>query len=229
MRSVLSPMRASYGEVILSKGTRLYHTSGTPMCERPDKPMLFLTLHPSEWYRHHEDYVSVFELQRDVSLFFMVQGIRRLRVFSALNLLLNKPGDNLMKMRDDNITCYKSFLEREHFDGWFSTIEGKTAVEVALLNHPAVYKLVDCSPIQWNWRNSRIDNNGKIIPKMWGNVYPVGVHPARLTLNAVFQSQLDEYRMEIERDDPGGTAFSRILETAEIRYIDAPVQPIRWC
>ena len=224
---MLSPMRTSYGELVLRKGTRLYHTSGIPMCEKPEKPMIFLTFHPSEWYRNSEDYVSTVELQRDVSLFFMVQGIRRLRVFSALNTLLNKPDQNLMKMRNENLACYKSFLERERFDGWFSTIEGKTAVEVALLNNP--YKLIECVPIQWSWRNSHMTDNGNLIPKMWGNVYPIGVHPARLTLNAIFRPQIEDYRAEIEREDPGGTAFSRILDTAEIRYIDAPVRPIRWC
>jgi hypothetical protein len=222
-------MRASYGELVLRKGTRLYHTSGTRMCERPEKPMLFLTFHPSEWYRNSEDYVSVIELQQDVSLFFMVQGIRHLRIFSALNTLMNKPGHNLMKMQNDNLTCYKTFLDRERFDGWFSTIEGKTAVEVALVNNPAVYKLVECTPIQWNWINSQIDNNGNPVPKVWGNAYPIGVHPARLTLNMVFKPQVEAYIAEIKKEDPGGTAFSRILETAEIRYVDAPVRSIRWC
>lgn len=224
----VSGLRASYGEVLLRKGTRLYHTSPTAMCERPDKPMIFTTFHPSEWYRNSEDVVSVIELQQDVSLLFMVQGIRHLRIFSALGNLLDKPGSNLMKMRIEYLTKFRPWLEKEQFDGWFSTIEGKTAIEVALINNPAVYKVVECAPIQWSWNNSTIGNDGALVPKKWGSVYPVVIPTPRLTLNARFRPQLEAYIAEIARDDPGGTAFSRILEEADIRYVDAAAALIKW-
>jgi hypothetical protein len=222
----LSGLRASYGEVLLRKGTRLYHTSPVAICD--DKPIIFTTFHPSEWYRNSDDVVSVIELQQDVSLLFMVQGIRHLRIFSALGNLLDKPGTNLMRLRIENLSRFQPWLACEQFDGWFSTKEGKTVVEVALINNPAVYKVVECAPIQWSWNNSTISSDGSLVPKKWGDVYPIVVPTPRMTLNARFRPQIAAYITEMTHDDPGGTAFSRILEEADIRYVDAAAALIKW-
>ncbi len=64
--------RNSYGEMILKKGTRLYHTSKKIFEYNPEKPMLFLTFHPSEW---ENEYITIIELKKDISLLFMVSII----------------------------------------------------------------------------------------------------------------------------------------------------------
>ena len=230
-REALSPMRRSYGEVILKKGTVLYHTNTYGLRgHTPDNPMVFLTIHPSEWYGSGELVVSVVELKQDVSLLFMINDIRQMRVFSSLDEFIERPGNNLAKMRTDNLRRYVPFLRKESFDGWFSTIKAGTAVEIALINDSALYAITSCSPITWDWRNSKYIGE-RLIPKHWGNAYTVSTrtHPAKLTLNAAFRSKIERYMSTVATDDPFGTAFSVLLQNACIEYIDAPVERIQWC
>ena len=42
-------LRTAYGSVIIKKDTILYHTTDEEFYYRPNKPMLFTTIHPSEW------------------------------------------------------------------------------------------------------------------------------------------------------------------------------------
>jgi hypothetical protein len=139
-RSPLPTLRSVYGEVILRKGTTLYHTSQTPFTPNPTKPMLFTTLHPSEWVSHYDEYITPIILKRDISLLFMVGGIVNARILPLLDTLINQPGNNLAKQKDINLACYTRYLREEKFDGWLSTIEGKTSIEIALINDMSVYE-----------------------------------------------------------------------------------------
>jgi hypothetical protein len=42
-------LRTAYGSVIIKKDTILYHTTDEEFSYRPNKPMLFTIIHPSEW------------------------------------------------------------------------------------------------------------------------------------------------------------------------------------
>jgi hypothetical protein len=226
----LTPARSSFGELILRKGMRLYHTSVIPLCVNQAKPMLFLTLHPSEWYTNSETHAAVIELQRDVSLFFMIHEIRNFRVFSHLSNLTGAH-NNLSKMNNDNLRCYTKFLKKENFDGWISSIENKTAIEIALINDTNVYKIIECEKLKNDWRNSDYNDDGQIIPKNWGQQYPIFTKqfPAKLTINIRFKENLEKYVRDMKQEDPNGTAFAVLLENAEITYINAPIQNIKWC
>jgi hypothetical protein len=220
------PLETSYGKIILQKGTRLYHASMNSLCSLPEKPMVFMTYHPSEWYMN-DSHVSVIELQRDVSLLFMVSLIKQMRVYSSLNnYLINE--SNLAKMDYSKVKCWLPFLQKEGLDGWFSSIENKTAVEFAVINDPSILKLVECQPIQFDWKNSSYRND-QLERKNWGNLYTLSTFPVKMILNRRFQQQIEDYQKQIQDEDPDGTAFSLLLKNAEISYIDAPLKPIRWC
>jgi len=224
-----SPLRTSYGIVRLPKGTRLYHMSANPFCETPIKPILFTTLHPSEWYMEGT-YISVFELQTEVILLFMVKTIHTLRVISALNDFLGIHSSNLAKQNYTRILQWIPSLEKEHLDGWFSSIENKSTVEFAILNRPSVLKLVECIPIRFNWNNSSYTDTMEIIPKQWGTTYPISSLqlPVKFILNSRFKSMIEAYKSQIDKEDPRGTVFSILLENAEISYFDAPIEKIQW-
>jgi len=219
------PLKLSYGVVILPKGTRLYHTNIGKACSY--KPVLFSTLHPSEWYMENA-YVSIIELQRDISLLFMVKMIYKLRVISAFNDYLGIPNSNLIKQNYNKIK--EDHLEKEQLDGWFSSIENKTTVEFAIINTPSVLKIIDCVPIRFNWNNSSYANDMTLIPKKWGTEYPISSVeiPIKCILNSRFKPMIEEYQKQISEEDPRGTAFSILLENADISYFDAPLEKIQW-
>ena len=223
-------LKTSYGSVILPKGTKLYHASVGKLCTLPSKPVLFMTLHPSEW--HMEDaHISVVELQREVTLLFMIKGIRHMRLFSSLNNYIENKNKNLAKMDYNKIKCWLPYLKKENLDGWFSSIENKAPIEFAILNEPSVLKIVECSPIEYNWTNSYYNNNMELIPKNWGTKYKISSYnnPIKFILNSRFKPQIEEYIRVVSEQDIDGTAFSLILKNADISYFDAPLEKIDWC
>lgn len=223
-----SPLRSSYGTVTFPKGTRLYHASASELCTLPvSKSILFTTLHPSEWYME-DAYITVFELQTSIDLLFMVQRIQGLRILSALNNYLEPPANNLAKMNHDNVKQWIPYLQRESLSGWLSSVENKTAIEIAVINDPALLKIVECLPIKYNWANSKYNNEGELIPKNWGTTYPVSTTRYKMQLHSRYKPQIDAYVEKIAKEDPDGTAFSLMLKNANITYKDATIKKITW-
>lgn len=223
-------LQTSYGIVKLPKGTRLYHLSTNKLCTLPQKPILFMTLHPSEWYLE-DSYISVIELQRDITLLFMINQIYRMKIYSSLTNYLKTQNTNLAKTDYNRIKCWIPYLQKENLEGWFSSIENKTAIEFAVLNDPLILKIVECLPIQFNWANTRYSKDMNLIPKKWGTTYPISslTNPIHMILNRRFQPQIEAYKAQVAEEDPEGTALSILLKNASITYIDAPVDTIKWC
>ena len=217
-----------YGVVILPKGFRLYHVSSTNICSLPPTPFIFTTLHPSDWYCE-DCFVSTIELLREVTLFFMIGRIYKLKLQSALHNLLDTPRINMIKMNKQKIKEWIPFLEKENLDGWFSSIESKTSIDFVLRNDNSIFKLVNCAPITFNWINSYYKDNS-LISKSWGEEYPISTftHPVRFILHSRFKTQIELDREQIEKEDPYGTTFYILLNNARIDYIDIPLQKISW-
>jgi hypothetical protein len=49
-----------------------------------------------------------------------------------------------------------------------------------------------------------------------------------MILNSRFKEQIENYQTQIKEQDLDGTAFSVLLKNAEITYIDAPLDTIKW-
>ena len=227
-------MLTSYGSITLPKGMKLYHASASKICSLPNKPVLFLTLHPSEWYME-DAHIAVIELQRDVTLLFMIKDIKEMRIISSLNDFLGKPNSNLAKMNYDNVKQWIPYLQNEGLDGWMSSIENKTAIEFAIINDMSIINIVDCLPIQYNWSNSTVnyndDNTYTLKPKNWGTVYPLYtfMYPVKIHIHERFRDKIEAYKKKVSEDDPFGTAFSVLLENASISYFDGVIdKSIRW-
>lgn len=225
-------LRSSYGTITLPKGLRLYHASTSNLCKLPTntaKPVLFMTLHPSEWYME-DAHISVVELQRDVTLLFMIRHIRQLRIISSLNDFLGKPNSNLAKMNYDNIKKWIPMLQEESLDGWFSSIENKMTIEFAVMNNDLNLKLIECLPIRYNWANASYNNDMSIVPKNWGTVYSIHTRilPIQMHLHERFRDQIEAYKQKIQDEDPDGTAFSLLLDNATVTYFSGPIDRIHW-
>ena len=178
-------LKENYGKVKLKKGSILYHTSDTKFIYKKEKPFLFCVFHPSNWDLSNR-YVTFIEIKRDISLFFMIDNIINGRIFSSLTNLTNNKSLNLSKMYNENLLCYENELKKENFDGWFSSIENKTTIEVALLNDKDVYKVLKIEKIirkvgynsYYNRIENQIINNNKVIQKD-GNRYPICIIDTR--------------------------------------------------
>jgi hypothetical protein len=84
---------------------------------------------------------------------------------------LNKRG-NLSKMNNSKLLLFSTQLKKNNFDGWFTSINNKTNVEVALINNSNLYKLLKTDKLNENWINSYYENN-ILIHKNWGFNYPI--------------------------------------------------------
>jgi hypothetical protein len=224
-------LRSVYGEVILRKGTTLYHASQTPFTPNPSKPMLFTTLHPSEWAFIYGEYITQIILKKDISLLFMISGIVNTRILPLLDTLINQPGNNLAKQKDINLACYTRYLRAEKFDGWLSTIEGKSSIEIALINDMTIYEPAPSVKLMMKgWTNSSYVEDGSFIQKNWGAIYPITTlqYPAILNINKRYKEEIDTYIAYCKRICPNEFAFQILLSNSIINYIDVPIAFVHW-
>lgn len=187
-------IRMSGAVLILQKGTVLYSIR-----TNVEKSWMLLVFHPSEGYRSSEDFVTPVELLQDVTLEFRIKNMRHMRLFAA-----SEP---------DIHPCE---------DGWITSVDNQEKVRIFMRNDPTVLGVIGFEPMDWSWRNGRIAHDGgSLVPKDWGTAYPIGTVscPAKFRLPLSFKQKIEEYKADVERDDPEGAAFYMVLKNAEIEYI----------
>jgi hypothetical protein len=228
-QEVVSSLRRSYGEVLLPTGSTLYHTCEYPFVPNPTKPMLFTTLHPSEWLDNINNHVTIVRLRRSVSLLFMIGDINDLTIKPVLNRFIGIENGNLAKQYDANTLCFSRYLQQERFDGWISTIDGGSTIEIALLNSPDLFEVISCKPCKADWKK-RSYRSGKLIPKSWGTSYPISTVelPATLRINRRYEPFINNYMQTCNETDPCSTSFYMLLQNATIVYHDATISVPKW-
>lgn len=160
-------MIKSYGKIKLRKGSILYHTTNNKFVHKSniEKPFIFCTFHPSDY---PNKYVNYIKLKKDITLLFMVETIVRDKIFSSLNLFTNNKNKNLAKTKIENLLCYAEKIKNLNLDGWFTSIENKAAVEVAILNDFTLFEVIKKEVLCDNSNNK---NNNEI--KNWGKKYKI--------------------------------------------------------
>ena len=224
-------LKEVYGEMILKKDIILYHTSEEIFNNKSEeeKPILFCTFHPSE-YGMIGDYVTMVKLKRDVSLFFMIEDIKKARIYSALSILINHKNGNLAKRHKEELEFFTKQLKKDNLDGWFSSIENKGTVEVSLINDKNLYEIVETEPLMNNWNNGNINNN-VIKIKNWGMKYKVYSieYPVIFNINERYKPMLEKY-IDFEKETQliNQYIFQKILKNAIIMYHKYNYKKIDW-
>jgi hypothetical protein len=210
-----------YGKMIIKKGSILYHTSYEEFKPNPDKAMLFCIFHPSEWNRY-APYITFIKLKRDIKLLFMVDKIIKDRVLSSLNSFTNNKNGIMIKRHNNILKLFAIKLKKERFDGWFTSIEDKTTVEVALINNENIFDIVKTEELKRNWRNGNCANkNNTKIPKNWGYLYPISTikRPVKIKMNLRYKKMIEEYKKFGKNSGyPFEYIFQVLLENAKIFY-----------
>jgi hypothetical protein len=214
-------LKKIYGKMIIKKGSILYHTSYEEFKTNPDKAMLFCIFHPSEW-NGYSPYITFIRLKHNVKLLFMVDEIIKNKILSNLNSFTNHKNGIMIKRHNNILKLFSTKLKKENFDGWFSSIEDKSAVEVALINNDDIFEVVKTEELKRNWRNGNCANQNNIkIPKNWGYLYPISTieRPVKLKINLRYKKMIEEYKKyEKLSKYPFEYIFQVLLENAKIFY-----------
>jgi len=150
----------------------------------------------------------------------MIENFRKTFIFSSLNIFSNHPNLNLAKKNDNNLKSYVKELKKENFDGWFTSIENKSSIEVALINDNSLFEVIKTEEFSRNFRNGNNLNN-IITTKNWGKKYPICSieYPLTFKINNKFQQLLEDYiNYGLKSKFPYEHVFQVILENAKIYY-----------
>jgi hypothetical protein len=219
-RKIRAPtLRNTYGYITLPKGLILYNNSQSSFDTKTKNSMIFFTFHPSEWQNFQDEILTTIQLTKTLQVFFMVERIRSLKVFHLLNVLINKLQNhvsNLDKQHNHNLKCYIPYLNAENLDGWFSSVEGKSAVEIALINNPSYFTVLSSERPKYDCRKDWFKKNFR---------FPIYTQkfPLKLYINIKFREEIEKY-LEHEHYFP----FQIVLENAHIEYFDKPIKKIMW-
>lgn len=212
-----------YGSIILKKDSILYHLSDNKEFENKNSqinPFLFCTFHPSEWFGYK--YVHFIKLQKDVRLLFMVKDIINLRIISALPDIIDNEKNNLDKMNIEVLNNMKIILEKEYYDGWFSSIENKGTVEVALLNGKNIFEHIGYEKLIKAWRNGNCSDDGKeIYCKIWKSHYKLWFleNKIKMRVNKRYKKIFKKYKKDEKKSKYiHEYIFQIILDNVHIKY-----------
>lgn len=223
-------IRKVYGEMILKKDSILYHTSNEPFTINKEKPMLFCLFHPSEWGKD-DQYITPIVLKKDISLAFLIENIKNLRIFSAVDTFISYEDRKLTKRYiTRELEHYIKYLKNENYDGWFASIQNHGTVEVALINDENVFTVLETVPLKRYWRNGYIKDH-VINIKEWRDKYIVCTVncPAILNINDRFRILIKKYlRAELKSGFINEYVFQVILKNAEIYYHNWQYEIIDW-
>ena len=218
----------NYGIMFLRKGTKLYHTSEEDKLfntNNSDIKFLFCSFHPYD-YGFNSKYVYIIELKKDIKLFFMIDkfnnnktpkfhsSFSNLLYFSKKNLSylkLNKRKNN--KNKFDKFT---NILEKQKFDGWFSSINDYGYnLEVALFNGKSLYNIIQRDNI-----NINMNINNTNYTKTNFSISTIN-YPIKLIINNKYKYNIDNILNKFKNKNyEPSTIFEIIISNAEIFYFD---------
>jgi hypothetical protein len=210
-----------YGSMIIKKGSIFYHINDEKEFvykDKKEKPLLFCTFHPSEW--SFGKYIHYIKLEKDVRLLFMVEDIQHNRVYSALPDIIKNSRENLSKMNISIQKKMKKILKSEYFDGWFTSIENKPTVEIALFNDRKIFSHIQSHKMKIYWRNCNQYNN-VIQIKEWGNFYKISFieKKMKLCIHERYKNIFEKYKKNEKKSKfLSNYIFQLLLDFANIKF-----------
>lgn len=161
-------------------------------------------------------YIVKIRLKRDIEVLFWISGFKKHYILS------NQPEKKYKDFIDQIKNSLTEQILEEKLDGWFSSIENRSHVEVAIANDPTIFEAGPSEPLHRNWRNGNC-LSGNATSKNWGETYPVSSRtlPLVFRLNTRYKPLIEEYiRYGRESIYPFEYALQVILENAIINYLD---------
>ena len=162
------------------------------------------------------EYIVKIRLKRDIEVLFWISGFKKHYILS------NQPEKKYKDFIDQIKNSLTEQILEEKLDGWFSSIENRSHVEVAIANDPTIFEAGTSEPLHRNWRNGNC-LGGNATSKNWGEAYPVSSRtlPLVFRLNPRYKPLIEEYiRYGRESTYPLEYALQVILENAIINYLD---------
>jgi hypothetical protein len=213
----------NYGIMILKKDSILYHTSevGFVYLDNIEKPFLFCSFHPIDYEGLNTEYIHIIKLKRDIKLFFMIDDFilnkYRKIIFSAFSHFFISNKKNLSQINKTKILEFSQKLKLKKFDGWFSSIEDGSGIEVALINDKDIYELLQSNNFNSNW------NIGNNLPMNLGLKYNICTtyKPLTIIINKKFKQKFEMfYNIVKNKNFIVNNIFEKILSNAIIIYMD---------
>ena len=215
-----------FGIIILKKDSILYHTSDNKSLDLNYviKPLLFCSFHPIDYEGYNTKYIHLIKLKKDVKLFFMVDDFfinpSRRNILSAFSHFFQSNKKNLSKTELSKIINFCDILKSKNLDGWFSSIEDGTGIEVALLNNSKIFNIVRTNNFNSNWNIMNEYGNNKLL---LGERYKVcsTYNPVIIIINKKFKKRFKTfYKRYTSSKYSANTVFEKVLENAIIIYMD---------
>ena len=220
----VADLKTSLGTVKLLKGTRLYYYGyNYPNCGFTLSEKLFLRtyFHPGDKNgKRSEDNITVIELQKDITLIFMINKINGSHTYSYINQYLDISNLEKSKTKSDN--KYRILIddklvnmwEKEGLSGWISSIS-TLYLDVVIFNNPELFKIIECNPLQ--------------ISKLSKYINYLNIYYSEIILNIRYKLDLEESLEQIkDYDQEDITSFCVLLRNSKINYINAPVLKLKW-
>ncbi len=228
-------MYREYGSVILKEGSILYHASvnNFSYTNSVDKPLLFCSFHPSE-FLINRNYIHIhhIKLKKNVRLFFMIDSIKQRKIHSSFDNFINSKNKNkkFLKLNQNKRIMMAQLLKNENFNGWFSSIDRGSTLEVALLNDTSLFECIKSERYVDNTNqnfyineNTELSNmlNENIMSKVWGKHYKICVliYPVNLYLNIKYKEMIDTFMKDcIKVKNTYNNILFLLLQNAFIKY-----------
>ena len=217
-----------YGIMILKKDSILYHTSNINLVgvNNINKYFLFCSFHPFD-YEGNSNYINRIRLKKDIKLFFMVSHLKinksNKRIHSSFSNFFDKEKKNLSTSINKNkIIKFKNKLKNIKLDGWFSSIEDKIGIEIALLNNKELYECINANNFNPNWNFVYGENNNNSYIDL-GTKYKICTieKPAILIINEKFRQNIEKVKKRfLEKNFLLTTVIEVVLQNAIILYFD---------
>ncbi len=153
-----------------------------------EKQLLFCVFHPSDFYLD-EKYISFVELKRDVEIFFMIEDIQWLHLYSASKCLDDIYYEKTSIRIYYGKRIYSNIIMKEKLDGYLNSTIIKATVEIALLNDLNIFNVIKTEKII---PNRRTWTNIMYYPYLWKHTYPI-CDGVELELNERYKEIIKKY------------------------------------
>ena len=143
------------------------------------------------------------------------------RLISSFSNFFNTNKTDLISVDKNKIIEFKKKLISKKLNGWFSSIEDKTGIEIALINSKKIYEFERVNNFNSNWNFIYGENNNNSYLN-FGMKYKICTieNPAILILNEKFKKDIEKFKKRISKDFLPTSVIEIVLYNSIITYFE---------